>query len=37
MKYINRWIMVLSIIVGLQLSACVPKEAKAEKFQPFQV
>ena len=37
MKYINRWIIVLSIIVGLQLSACVPKEAKAEKIQPFQL
>lgn len=37
MKHINHWIIVVIIIVGLQLAACAPKEAKAEKIQPFQL
>lgn len=37
MKHINRWIIVVIIFVGLQLTACTPKEAKAEKIQPFQL
>jgi len=36
MKHINRWISIVLIIVGLQLSACAPKSSpKVEKIQPF--
>jgi hypothetical protein len=34
MKYINRWVIVVLIIVGLQLSACAPKSEAAEKIAP---
>jgi hypothetical protein len=37
MKNINRWIIVVLIIAGLQLSACAPKETTAKKIQPFQL
>ena len=37
MKHINRLILVLLIIIGLQLTACAPKETKVEKIQPFQL
>lgn len=37
MNYINRWTVAVLIVAGLQLSACAPKEVKAEKIQPFQL
>lgn len=37
MKYINRLALALLIIIGLQLTACAPKETKVEKIQPFQL
>jgi len=37
MKHINRLILALLIIIGLQLTACAPKETKVEKIQPFQL
>jgi len=37
MKYINRLTLALLIIIGLQLTACAPKETKVEKIQPFQL
>jgi hypothetical protein len=36
MKKIYYWVLILSIIVGLQLSGCV-KETTATKIQPFQL
>ena len=36
MKHINRWIVLVLVIAGLQLSACAPKSSpKVEKTQPF--
>jgi hypothetical protein len=35
MKHINRWMIVLVVIVGLQLAACAPKAPSAEKIVPF--
>lgn len=37
MKHLTRWIILALIVAGMQLSACVPKEIKAEKIQPFQL
>lgn len=36
MKQINRWVIMILVVVGLQLSACAPKSpTKVEKVQPF--
>jgi len=37
MKKSVRWIIVLLVIVGLQLSACSPASTKTEKVQPFKL
>jgi hypothetical protein len=37
MKRFNRWIFILLVLVGLQLSACAPKSATAEKINPAKV
>ena len=37
MKISVRWIIVLLVIVGLQLSACSPASTKTEKVQPFKL
>jgi len=34
MKYINRWLIIVLTVVGLQLSACAPKATKAEFIPP---
>lgn len=34
MKHINRWIILILIVTGLQLSACAPKTVKVEKIPP---
>ena len=34
MKHINRWLILVLMIVGLQLSACAPKATKAEFIPP---
>ena len=37
MKHINRWTIVVLIILGLQLSACAPKSAAKVEFVPPSV
>jgi len=34
MKHINRWLIIVLTVVGLQLSACAPKATKAEFIPP---
>ena len=34
MKQINRWIVLILIVTGLQLSACAPKATKVESVPP---
>lgn len=37
MKHINRWVIVVLIMVGLQLSACAPKSEAVEKIAPSKL
>ena len=37
MKHINRWVIMVLMIVGLQLAACAPKSAATEKISPSKL
>jgi len=37
MKHINRWLVIVLVIVGLSLSACGPKTTTTEKISPSKL
>ena len=37
MKHINRWVIMVLVIAGLQLAACAPKSATTEKIAPSKL